>query len=77
MPPQSYLTKLFRAKYQLSLHEYICKVRIHSAKQMLSETNLSVAEIAARTGFLSSNVLIKTFKKMEGVTPGAFRKINR
>ena len=32
-------------------------------------------DIASASGFLSSGTFIKTFKKVEGITPGAYRKL--
>ena len=44
-----------------------------AARTLLDTTGLSVGEIAQRTGFLSSNTFIKTFKNLEGLTPAAYR----
>ena len=71
----SYLSKLFKAQKGIGLLEYLSKVRLDLAKELLRNTSLSLEEIAGRTGFLSDITLIKTFKKWEGVTPGAYRKL--
>lgn len=53
-------------------HFYDKKILEH-AKQMLVETNLSIAGIAKILTYDPSN-FSKFFKKIEGQTPGAFRK---
>ncbi len=74
----SYLSKLFREQYQISLLDYLYKIRIEKAKQLLKETSDTIEAIATSTGFLSSSAFIKAFKNNEGITPGAYRNlINR
>ena len=70
-----YASKLFKAEHGISVGAYIAKVRIDQAKKALRETDKSIAKIAEETGFLSSTVFIRTFKKAEGITPGVYRSI--
>ena len=70
-----YVSKLFKAEQGISVHAYIAKVRIDNAKKKLRQTDKSIAKIAEETGFLSSTVFIRTFKKTEGITPGVYRSI--
>jgi len=72
---RSYLSTLFKAQTKQTLLNYIGWVRIDGAKKLLKEGNASIKDISTQTGFLDSNVFIKTFKKYEGVTPGEYRKI--
>ncbi len=73
----AYLSKLFRTEYTDSLLNYISIVRITHAKEMLTETNMTINDIADATGFLSSGIFIKTFKKITGTTPGKYRTANK
>jgi len=70
----SYLTKLYKNQYGVSVVEDITYIRIKNAKKFLLDTSLNVNEIAEKTGFSNGNVFGKVFKKYEGVTPGEFRK---
>ena len=70
-----YLSRLFKAKYGVSILSYITETRLNNAKRTLWETEKSIQEIAEENGFLSSNVFIKSFKKQEGITPGAYRAL--
>jgi AraC-like DNA-binding protein len=72
----SYLSKLFKNQKNISLLDYLYQVRLSIAKKLLRETNLTVEEIASKTGFISNSALTKTFKKYEGITPGSYRRLN-
>ena len=72
----AYLSRRFRQQYGAALPEAICKTRIGHAKRLLSETALSLNEVAVSCGFINSNALIRTFKRYEGVTPGKYRELN-
>lgn len=71
----SYLSKLFKEKYSYTIPEYISKTRIENAKEHLKHTQYSIGEIAEKNGFLNSNSFIRTFKRSEGITPGAYREL--
>lgn len=57
-----------------SPHQEIERLRIERVKQLLRETDIPLANIAERSGFRNSNYLSVAFKRMLGVTPGAFRR---
>jgi len=57
-----------------SPHEEIMRIRLDRVKQLLEETDLSLIEIAERTGFRHSEYLNVTFKKQTGITPGTYRR---
>jgi AraC-like DNA-binding protein len=43
------------------------------ATALLSGSDLSLSEIAARCGFASHSFFTKTFKRLYGITPTAYR----
>lgn len=69
----AYLSKAFKEKYNISLLSYITYVRVQQAKKFLSQGNMTILEVGEKSGFLSSQVFIKNFKKIEGITPGKFK----
>lgn len=71
----SYLSKLFKAQKGISPLDYLYQVRIELAKRLLRNSDQTMDEIAEQTGFLNGIALNKIFKKMEGITPGAYRKL--
>lgn len=71
----AYLSKIFKEESGISILDYISKCRINHAKKLLKNTDKTIKQIAKETGFLSSSVFIRVFKKIEGITPGAYRKL--
>lgn len=73
----NYLSRVFKEQTGEGLLEYIQSVRINMAKKMLKETNLTIEKICEETGFSNTNSFQRVFKKVEGVTPGIYRKLNK
>lgn len=53
---------------------YLNRLRIEHARALLLNTRLSVAEIAARTGFGDSNYFSRCFRKFSRCSPREFRQ---
>ena len=70
----SYLYLLFSRRMNRRLMDYIGLQRVLRATSMLFETDLSIGEIADRTGFSNGAVFSKIFKKHTGVSPLEYRK---
>ncbi len=73
---KQHLCRLFRAALNSRPMEYAAKRRIQAAKELLSNTNISVEDIALDTGFCTSSYFCKLFKRYEGITPTQFRREN-
>jgi LacI family transcriptional regulator len=56
-----------------TLHDEIIRLRIDRVKQLLVNTDLTLADIAGRTGFEHSEYLSVAFKRETGFTPAAYR----
>jgi AraC-like DNA-binding protein len=71
----TYLSREF-SKYfnDLSFGDYIRKLRIEKAVQLLNESDHSLAEIAYLTGFSDQSHFNRIFKKYTGKRPSEFRK---
>jgi YesN/AraC family two-component response regulator len=70
----SYLSRLFKHIKGVSFTDYLGKKRIEYAKKLLTNQNKTIKEIAVESGYNSTGIFIKAFEKIEGVTPGEFRK---
>ena len=70
----TYFCKLFKQHTKLTFMEYLNKVRLAEARKLLVDTNLSIGEIAARTGFKDQNYFTRIFKDTFQETPSKFRK---
>ncbi len=68
-----YLTRVFKEQFGLSVNNYIIGKRITNAKELLRFSDMSIEEIAGECGFSDANYFSRIFKKIEGITPGAFR----
>jgi AraC-like DNA-binding protein len=52
----------------------ILRVRLDRVCQLLAESDLSLAEVAGKTGFEHPEYMSRLFKSKMGITPGEFRK---
>lgn len=68
-----YLGRLFKARAGESIQQYCNRIKVNQAKIMLTETNLSVEQIAAETGFNSLTYFDRVFCKITGMSPNAYR----
>ncbi len=71
---EDYLSYLFHKESGETLTAYIQKERVKKVGALLRTTDMSIEEIALKTGFPNASYLRKLFKKIEGVTPGQYQK---
>jgi AraC-like DNA-binding protein len=69
-----YLIKRFRETVQMTPIQYLTKVRLEQAIQLLRYTDLAIKEIAVNVGYTNDNYFNKVFRKIVGISPGEFRK---
>jgi len=74
MSPE-HCSRLFRQVSGHSPKEYMLNIRMTHARHMLSESNLSVGEIADRLGYRDLFFFSKQFKAKTGLAPTAFRSL--
>lgn len=63
----------FKKLLNHTLHDEIMRVRVDRVKQLLVNTDLTLADIANRTGFEHSEYLSVAFKRETGFTPAVYR----
>ena len=71
-----YLSALFKKTTNINFLNYITNVRIDRAKEMLIETDYSIADIAEQVGYIDVKYFSKTFKKNVGLNPQQYRKLH-
>jgi len=71
----SYLSFLFKEETGVNINEYIIFKRIARAKELLSQ-NYSVTEACHMSGFNDYSNFIRRFKKIVGVSPGQYKKMD-
>lgn len=67
------LARRFRAATGDSPSEYLRRIRVEAAKDLLRNSQLTVAEIAADVGYRDIGAFYDSFTKQTGQRPGAFR----
>ena len=68
------LVRRFKELVGQPMFEYLTRLRIQRARELLRETILPLYEVASRVGYESDLAFTKTFKKHVGTTPTRFRK---
>ena len=71
----NYLSSIFRKEYNMTFSEYLMNIRLDVARKWLVDTNMPIKEIAERLGYQNSQNFIRTFRKKENLTPGAYRRL--
>lgn len=70
----SYFTRAFKEEIGLSPINFLLKVRIDRAKELLVDTSLKISDIALSVGFSNQQRFNEIFKKYAKVTPLQYRK---
>lgn len=71
----TYFSTLFKKESGANFVDYLSEVRMNSAKDLLRETNLSVAAICEQVGYNDLKNFTKSFKKNVGLKPNEYRKL--
>jgi YesN/AraC family two-component response regulator len=69
-----YFCKVFKKATGLTFTDYLARVRIEKAKNLLLNPHLRVSEIAYEVGFQSLTHFNRSFRKLTGQSPSAFRE---
>jgi AraC family transcriptional regulator len=73
----SYFAKAFKQATGAPPHAWLSMRRVAHAKRLLSDTRLALAEIALACGFVDQSHLSRTFAKVEGYSPGRWRRFQQ
>lgn len=69
-----YIIHIFKQTFHDTPMNYLLKIRLKKAKELLINTDYSVAEIAGIVGFGSQSYFTQAFKKAYSIAPGKYRK---
>lgn len=72
----SYVSSKFRSDTGFTFTEYLQNRRIEESCRLLSYTDMQISQIAEETGYSSIKFFNKIFKKVTGLTPREYRKLN-
>lgn len=73
----SYMSHLFKQQTGRNMNQYINDLRIAEARILLSNTGLSITEIALNVGYSSSNYFTNVFRDLCQCTPSEYRRLHR
>lgn len=65
--------RYFKQEFGITPIDFINSERLKLAKELMSRPDESIRDISLSTGFSDVNYFIRTFRKMEGITPGEYR----
>ena len=69
-----YFSKLFKQEQGEGFVEYLTRIRMTNARQLLKNQKYSIKEICSMCGYSDPNYFSRIFKRYEGVTPSEFRE---
>ncbi|MGG6311950.1 helix-turn-helix domain-containing protein [Paenibacillus macerans] len=69
----SALSLLFKEELGEKFVDYVIKIRMQHAKQLLMETEDSIQSIAEQIGYQNVNSFYRVFKKFQDIPPGEYR----
>lgn len=70
----SHFCRVFKKATDMNFSEYVARHRVGKAKEMLIESNYTMAHVAYDCGFNSVTDFNRTFKKITGITPTDYRR---
>lgn len=73
----SYFCKLFKKVTGHSLTDYLKRMRVGSAKDLLLNSDLSISRVGEEVGLENHSYFDKTFKQLNGLSPTEFRTAHK
>ena len=70
----SHFARSFKTSFGISTHQWLIQHRIEHAKQLMTQTRMSLTEIAVQSGFNDQAAFTHTFHQLAGVSPGRWRR---
>ena len=71
---RSGFARRFKELLEMNFFDYLTRLRMRNARELLMTTALPVADIGERVGYQSGLSFVKAFRKLHDMTPRAWRK---
>jgi AraC-like DNA-binding protein len=68
-----YMNDIFKRKYQETPLQYLQKVRINRAKELLLETDKDIVSVCFEVGYENLSTFYRTFRNLVGISPNKYR----
>ncbi len=73
----SHLSRVFRQFHNQAIGDYLHELRVQFACQQLADPEVALSAIATDSGFADQSHFTRVFKQCTGMTPGAFRAVQK
>ena len=73
----NHLSEKFKEVTGINFVDYIARIRVGKARDLLENSNLRISEIAFAVGFQSLSQFNRVFKKLTGKSPTQFREAHK
>lgn len=74
---RSYFSRIFKKEMGTPYTEFLQRIKCEWAQKLLTEEDLTVADVADRLGYTDVGYFIKVFKKQTGVTPHVYKNYHK
>ncbi|MCX7711476.1 MAG: helix-turn-helix domain-containing protein [Clostridia bacterium] len=71
---KEYLSKMFKEEFGYSIYEYVLKVRMDKAKEMMADPNVKIQTVSDLLGYKDNNYFSRAFKTYYGMAPSEYRE---
>ena len=71
-----HFTRVFKQVTGMPPVQFMLRIRIDRAKELLDFTDKSIAEIAEASGFPDQNYFARTFRRFTGISPTQYRRMD-
>ena len=69
-----HFARAFRHTFRRPPYKWLIERRVDKARDLMTNSRLSLADIAIQSGFADQSALNRTFKRLHGVAPGIWRR---
>ncbi|MNZ83630.1 Arabinose operon regulatory protein [compost metagenome] len=70
----SYLSSYFSTHNKEGFSEYLNRIRVEKAAELLAADTMSISAISGMVGYSDHSYFTKVFKKLTGLSPSDYRK---
>lgn len=70
----AYLSRIFKKETGCTFNQYLNRIRIEKARDLLRYSQMSLSDIALHTGYGDQSYFTKVFQRITGMSPGNYRK---
>lgn len=69
-----YFSRLFKAYTGYTFNQYLTRLRLSRARNLLKRQDMTICEVALTVGYNNSSYFSRVFKEREGLLPSEYRK---